>query len=275
MDDLVRRTNEIVNSNTTAASLYIRANLSGSFEIEFLLTIIPVVATSLGNDPLSDANNLIRLLFGSNVPGLFTVIKKLRGRTLNETRTSQESLTIEADYLSLDGVLEAENLRVNVPPTFARLLYDPDIRNASLKLLGPLQQDGIDHMSVRQGDEELERITEDDLASFEMPLEPPDSLESVVHQFLVIDTSRFSTRSRQWRFYDGNRINSYRMSDESFINSVLRREVSISAGDIFECEVRIVQRVNRRGEIVFNQEILRVINRRAPADAGTQSRFDL
>lgn len=274
MDELVRRSNEIFNFDATSASLYIRAHRPGSVEIDFLLSVVPIVATSIGSDPVSSANDILRLLFGSDVPGLFTIIKRLGTSTPDTVQPSEENLSIEADHITIPGVVEAENFRVIVPPNFARLLNDPDIRNAALKLLSPLQQDGIDEMSVQQGDEELERITKDDVPSFSVPAEPQFLGESIIRQSLVIDTSRFSTRSRQWRFYDGNKINTYKMSDENFINEVLRREISIAAGDIFECEVRMIQRLNRKGEVVLDQEILRVVNRRPPADVATQSRFD-
>ena len=175
----------------------------------------------------------------------------------------------------IDGVLEAENLRMNVPSSFLPLFQHSESRSAANKILAPLQRDGIDQLSVRQGNDELERFTKEDLPSFAVTSEAPVLSESVVRQFLVINTSRFSAQSRQWRFNDGNKINTYKMNDDNFINSVMRREVSITAGDIYECEVRITQRLNPKGEIVGDLEIERVISRRPPVNLPTQTRFDI
>ena len=94
--------------------------------------------------------------------------------------------------------------------------------------------------------------------------------QTTSRQFLTIETSRFSTRSRQWRFHDGNGINTYRMLDDSFITSVVEGQIAFSAGDIFECEVQITQRLRPTGDIVTDLDILRVFERHIPNGEGLQ-----
>ena len=274
MDDLFQRANLVLNANTTTASLDIQAHRPGSFEIEFVLGVIPLSAAVLGGAYLTSAVNVLRLLFGSSTPGLFTLIKVLRGRSPTATGNSGDNLIVQADRVLLEGIGEAENLRIVVPPSVFQLFQDPDIRKAAFNVLSPLQQDGIDEMVVREGDDELEKVTEDDVPSFVVP--SPEGLlgESINRQFLVVDTTRLSKRSRQWRFYDGNKINSYTMRDERFIDSIMKREIGFLAGDIFECEVRSVQHIGPKGEIKTDLEILNVLGRHSPPNEGTQTTFD-
>lgn len=275
MDELFQRSNGLLNANATSASLKVRAHHQGSFEIDFALDVSPLFAAMFGGDYLASATNILRLLFGGSTPGLFTLIKKLRGRSHSVTDSSSDSLVIEADWIRAEGIGEAENFRMVVPPSVIRLSEDSNIRRAAFNILSPLQRDGIDQMVVRDKNEELERIIEDDVPSFVVPSQGNILGEAVTRQFLVIDTTRLSARSRQWRFFDGNKINSYSMRDEEFINSIMRREVGFLAGDIFECEVRSVQRMGPRGEIKTELEILRVLGRRPPTSGGTQPTLDL
>ena len=62
VDDLIRRSNAVVNPNIATSSLRIRTHCAGSFEVEFVLSVIPVFAAGLGGDQLTYATNLLRLL---------------------------------------------------------------------------------------------------------------------------------------------------------------------------------------------------------------------
>ena len=272
-DDLIRWSNAIVNPNIATSSLRIRTHRPGSFEVEFLLSIVPVFAAGFGGDQLAYATNLLRLLFGSSAPGLFTLLKRLRGRTPTVTESSEGNLIVEAGQIRLGDLLEAEDFRAEIPVEVFRLLQDTNVRRAASNLISPLQRDGIDHMHVREGAEELESFTSDDVQSFIVPAEGNVLGPTISNQFLKIDTSRFNSRSRQWRFHDGNRINSYRMLDDSFITSVVQGRVSFSAGDVFECEVRTTQRLGPSGDIRTELEILRVIGRHLPNGEGVQGQL--
>ena len=272
MDALLVRSNRLLNSETVLASLSVRAHRPGSFEIEFVLQVAPLAIGMLGSEYITSAANLVRLIFGSQHPGLFAIGKFLRGSPPASTETSGDSLIMEAEYTEGE---QSERRRLIVPVNAHRLFQDRDIRQDMLDVLYPLQQDGIQEMLVSESGEPLERVNEDDLPSFIMPSKDSVLGESVTRQFLEIDTSRHRSSSRQWRFFDGNKTNNYIMRDEQFRQALLRREIPIWTGDIYECEVKSTQRIGPRGNIKTDLEILRVIGRRSPADGGTQTRFDL
>ena len=271
MDDLFMRSNRLLNSENISASLNVRAHRTGSFEIEFVLGMTPLAVGMLGSEYITSAANLVRLLFGSQHPGLFAIGKFLRGSPPASTETSGDSLIIEAEYTERE---QTERRRLVVPPNAHRLFQDREIRQDMLDVLYPLQQDGIEEMLVSEGDEELDRVNEDDLPSFIIPSQDAVIGESVTRQFLEIDTSRHRRSSRQWRFFDGNKTNNYIMRDERFRQALLKREFPIWAGDIYECEIKSTQRIGPSGNIKTDLEILRVIGRRSPADEATQTRFD-
>ena len=276
VDDLIRRSNVVVNPNIATSSLRIRTHRPGSFEVEFVLSIVPVFAAGFGGDQLAYATNLLRLLFGSSAPGLFTLIKLLRGRTPSVTDSSNpsdETMIIEADEIRVGDMLEAQGFSAEVPTAVIRLLQDPNVRRTASNVMSPLGRDDIDRMYVREGDEELEIFTSDDVRAFVVSPEENVLGQTTSYQFLTIDTSRFSTRSRQWRFNDGNKINTYRMLDDIFLTSVVEGRVSFSAGDIFECEVRMTQRLGPSGNIRTGLEILRVIRRHLPNGEGLQGQL--
>ena len=271
MDNLLQSSNGLLNPQNVFATLNVRAHRPGSFEIEFVLAVIPMVVNMMGSDVITSAANMVRLLFGSQHPGLFTIGKFLRGRLPSSTETSGDSIIIESEFIR-GG--EESRQRLVVPQAAFHLFEDPRVRRAAFDTLSPLRQEGIDVVVVKEGDNELERVTEDDVASFISPSREGVIGQSVTRQFLVIDTSRLSKRSRQWRFFDGNRINSYTMMDEDFIDSIMRREVGFLAGDIFECEVRSIQRIDSKGGIKTDFEITKVFGRRTPPSEGTQTTLD-
>ena len=270
VDDLIRRSNAVVNPDIATASLRVRTHRPGSFEMEFVLGVIPVFAAGFGGDQLAYATNLIRLLFGSSTPGLFTLIKRLRGHTPTVTDSSDGTMIVEASRIRVGDDFEAEDFRAEVPVEVFRLLQDRPIRRAASNLVSPLQRDGIDRMYIHEGDEELESFTSDDLPAFAVT--PDESIldQNVQRKFLTIVTSQFSPRSRQWRFHDGIRVDTYRMLDETFISSVVEGQESFSAGDVFVCQVRTTQRLRPSGGIVADLDILRVLGRHVPNDEGLQ-----
>lgn len=270
IDDLFQRSNRLLNGDNASLTLDIRPPRAGSFEIELVLS---AAQSLLGSDYITSARNLLYILFGSQIPGLFQLLKRLRGRTPRETDRSPDSVTIEADWISLDGVGEAENFRMVIPTKVFQLSRDRYVRKAASGTLTPLRRNGIDKITVREGSAELETFVESDIPSFSEIPQVGESIESVTRQFLTIVTTQFSDSSRQWRFKYANKVNRYTVTDEGFRGLVRRKEISFTAGDIFDCEVKTVQSITPKGEIKTDLEILRVIGRVQSDGGGTQLQF--
>ena len=272
INDLFGRANRLLNGDNASVTLNARPPRAGSFEIELVLS---TAQSLLGSDYITSTRNLLYLLFGSQIPGLFQLLKRLRGRTPKVTDSSPDSVTIEADWINFDGVVEAENFRMVIPTKVYRLSQDRDVRKAASDTLTPLRRNGIDKITVREGSEELETFVESDIPLFSEIPQVGESKEFVTRQILTIVTTQFSERSRQWRFNDGNNDNAYTVMDDGFRDLVRRREISFTAGDIFECEVKTIQGITPDLNINTRLEILKVIGRGHPNGEGTQLSLDL
>ena len=272
IDDLFARANRLLNGGNASVTLNARPPRAGSFEVELVLS---TVQSLLGSDYITSARNLLYFLFGSQTPGLFQLLKRLQGRTPKVTDISPNSVTIEADWISLDGVGEAENIRIVMPTEVFRLSQNKNIIKAASEALMPLQRKSVNKITVREGTEELDSFVESDVSSFSEIPQVGESIESVTRQTLTIVTTQFSEFSRQWRFNDGNKVNSYTVMDDEFRDSVMRRDISFTAGDIFDCEVRTIQSTASDRKSKPRLEILKVIGRGHPNGEGTQLSLDL
>ena len=272
IDDLFGRANRLLNRDNASVTLNARPPRAGSFEIELVLS---TTQSLLGSDYITSARNLLYLLFGSEIPSLFQLLKRLQGRTPKVTDISPNSVTIEADWISLYDVGEAENIRVVIPPEVFRLSQNKNIIKAASEALMPLQRKSVNRITVREGTEELDTFVESDVSSFSEIPQVGESIESVTRQTLTIVTTQFSELSRQWRFNDGNKVNSYTVMDDEFRDSVMRRNISFTAGDIFDCEVRTIQSIAPDRKSKPRLEILKVIGRGHPNGEGTQLSLDL
>lgn len=273
IDDLFGRANRLLNGDNVSVTLGARPPQPGSFGIDFIIEVLPMAQNLLGSDYITSARDLLHIIFGTQVPSLFQLLKRLKGRTPEVIDRSQDSVTIEADWMSLDGVGEVENLRIVIPPQVFRLSQDKNIIKTASDVLVPLQRKSADRIAVRAGTEELETFDESDISSFSEIPQAGESIESVRPQILTIVTSRFSGRSRRWQFNDGNKVNWYTVMDDEFRNSVMRGDISFTAGDIFDCEVKTIQSITPEGGIKTDLEISRVIRRVRPNGEGTQLHF--
>ena len=150
VDELFQKANLLVNGNDASASLRIRVPQPGSFEILFVLSVLLREMTMVvGSDYITAAVNLQRLLFGGASPGLFTLIKQLKGALPTVIEASDGNVTIEADRIRLDEIGEAEGFRMSVPTRVFELYADRDIRKAASNIFSPLRRDGIDRMVIR------------------------------------------------------------------------------------------------------------------------------
>lgn len=263
VDYLFRMASNPLNGNNVSVTLAIRHPKPGSFEAEILLSVFSIVPNIFGGDSITAARNLLYLLFGSQIPGLLPLLKRLQGRNPVVIDDSNDKVTIEA-----------ENLRINIPTEVFRLFRDGNTRKLVSDILNPLQGSEVDKISVREGSEELETFSKSDLSSFSQIPQIGKVNESVTRQLLEIVAPQFSDRSRQWRFKDVNKSNSYTMMDDEFRNSVMRGKVSFTAGDIFICEVKTTQNIPETGDIKTDLEILRVIGRADPNGAYIQLPLD-
>ena len=270
---LVQRANQLLNRDGATAVLRMRPPQPGSFEIEFTLAVVQALTTGFANPYITSAVNIQQLLFGGASPGLFGLVKRLRGRSPRRITSSlNDSIIVEADRLAMPGIVEAEGLRVSVPSKVLPLFHSQGVRNAASQFLSPLQRDGIDRMTFMENSDEVEYLVKDDLPSFEVSPQDDNVVVSVIpKQFLRVIYPNLGDGIRRWRLTDGNKVSWYSMQDDVFVDEVRQGYRSFAIGDVLVCEVRNTQRILVGGKITTDLEILTVFEHRSETNGDIHS----
>ena len=280
-NELVLRSNAILNPDEANAILRIRPPEPGCFEIGFALGVIQATAMLGGINVITTAVNLQRIIVGGSAPGLLSVLKWLRGSGVQKVEdesnharnSSDDSVVIEHDSVNVAGIFRSERQRMRIPSKVYTLLQDPEIRDPAAKLLSPLKRVGIDSLLIQSETDNPVIYRKEDLPSFDpLPQESGIVSESVSRQLLKVETPHLGPRNRQWRFHDGNKSNLYTMKDEKFLQEVKRGERVFAAGDLLDCEVRLEQTLSG-DNLKTKLEVTEVFGHRTRGNYGTQLRF--
>ena len=186
-------------------------------------------------------------------PGLFAVLKWLRGRAIQRVETLDETaiLYVEGDKLEIE-------LSVLV------LLRDVSVRNATAKVLQPLERDGIDTFAAGSDTEIVETITASEFSWFVAPLPAEVMLLDDVRKMAFSIVSLAFKEDNKWRLYDGAATIHATIADVDFLSRVDRNLVSFAKGDVLVCDVRVRQWQTQSGART-EYEVIHVIEHRVSA----------
>ena len=202
------RANSLLNGDRASINLSIRATRPGSFElILFLEQMLEGAGDILTGDLFSSAANLTEIVTGGPVlgVGLFTLIKRLRGKKPNVGPQQP------------DGVIfEAENVRIVVPTEVARLYSDKPIRDQLEAFVRPLGREGVERVVFRRDQTELESVRREEVEYFKAEAESANKTEYIIpRQRLQIASLVFNQKGK-WRLSDGANVHWYAMEDQDF-----------------------------------------------------------
>ncbi|SFA84815.1 hypothetical protein SAMN04515620_10529 [Collimonas sp. OK607] len=235
---------------------------TGSFGIDFNL------ATSLlsrvrdifaGDNAAAIANSLAILgalgFVSKKVakPGLFAVLKWIKGRKIERVETSEDSAVIyvDGDQLTIE-------LSVLV------LLRDVSVRNATSKVLEPLSRSGIDTFAAGTDSEIVETVTADEISWFVAPVPTDELLLDDVRKMAFSIVSLAFKEDNKWRLYDGAATIHATITDIEFLSKVDRNQIAFAKGDVLVCDVRVLQWQTTSGAKT-EYEVVRVIEHRTSA----------
>lgn len=235
---------------------------TGSFGIDFNL------ATSLlsrvrdifaGDNAAAIANSLAILgalgFVSKKVakPGLFAVLKWIKGRKIERVETSEDSAVIyvDGDQLTIE-------LSVLV------LLRDVSVRNATSKVLEPLSRSGIDTFAAGTDSEIAETVTAGEISWFVAPVPTDELLLDDVRKMAFSIVSLAFKEDNKWRLYDGAATIHATITDIEFLSKVDRNQIAFAKGDVLVCDVRVLQWQTTSGAKT-EYEVVRVIEHRTSA----------
>ena len=246
--------NRATNGERASISVNVRATSAGSFHIAFEVVQSLQMSNLLGSDfsdLITTANALKALLVGGpGLLGIFTVIKRLRGRRPQAKKINENLYSLTID----DETYE-------VPIELLRLYQDASVRQNLRDIIKPVSQPGVDSFVIGEGGSVVEEISKEDLNSFEPP-EINDLILDEVRQYAFSIVSLTFKEGNRWRLTDGQNTFSVQVNDEAFLRKVDANQVSFSKGDVLICKLRIQQWQVEDG-VKSEYQLVEVVNHRS------------
>ena len=203
--------------------------------------------------------SVLSLTVGAN--GLFSLVKKLKGRTPTEISEQPNGVTIKVG-----------DIEVTVPTEVFRLYKDKEINRLSQAVVEPLYRTGIDIMIIKQGNKSLETVTKDDAPSFtSASITDGTGTENIIPALaLRLVSPTFNLNRNKWKLDDGGGSKWYGIEDEKFLREVREHNRRFGMDDYLICRVRTVQRITEN-KLEIERTILTVMEQRK---AGEQLDFN-
>jgi len=234
---------------------------TGSFGIDFNLatSLVSKVRDLFAGENAAAIANAIAILGALGFiaktakPGLFAVLKWIKGRAINRVEVLEDSAIIYID-----------NEQLNIELNVLVLLRDVSVRNATSKVLAPLEQDGIDTFSAGSDTEIVETVYSKELSWFTAPLPTDELLLDDVRKMVFSIVSLAFKEDNKWRLYDGAATIHASITDIDFLGKVDRNQVSFAKGDVLVCDVRVLQWQTTSGAKT-EYEVIKVLEHRVSA----------
>ena len=251
---LFDRANLLLNGVESSVKLDVRTTQSGSFEIVLdTVQFFHVAAPLLAPGMFKYALDLTESLIGAD--SLITLLKRLKGNSpeVVSEESSSDRATLEFEDIRTES-MSRKRLRLDAPLEVWKLAQDEGVIDAISDVVKPASKEGIDRVSFRQGNRELESVSKNEVPYFRLP-DGTETEEIIIpRQELVLVTVYLGSGRGKWRLRDHTSTKSYAMMDEQFRVDVADRVRQFGAGDILVCDVKVKSTLNNRQEY----EILKV-----------------
>ena len=258
---LFDRANFVVYGDSATVDVTAHSTRAGSFDIDLVVQLVGIGPTMLAFPIIASAPNIRRLIVAT-----ITWLKYLNRSQANQTARSDDDIVEEMESISLRvGDIEFESTASGETSRYAlqkvvELARDRLILEHMGGAFEPVNQDGIDRVDFKEGNDVLESVEEEDLTSFVPFPGDGNALDFIIpRQMLKVLNPYLGQKTGQWRLHDGEKTNRYDMKDIAFANDVKNSGIEFRAEDVLECQVRQIQRIDGNGNIKITREILRVL----------------
>ena len=153
---------------------------------------------------------------------------------------------------------------LEIPPDLLRLYSDYNVRKAAESLSKPLENDGIDSISIVDEAGEGELIGKGDVASFAVPEPESEQITENKNKAAFSIISLSFKEDNKWRLHDGNTPMFVVIRDINFLERVDRSLISFSKGDILICDVITRQYQTAKG-LSTEHEVVKVLEHKPAA----------
>lgn len=254
---LFESANRALNGTQAEINVNVKATSAGSFHILYDVMMSQGGAPTLANI-LSTAVDMKELIFAGGI-SIFAAVKFLKGKSpkIEKVNDSLFKMTIG-------------NQTYEVPAEWLKLYQDLNTRRAISDIVRPVKSEGIGRLEVRENNHLLERVTKEEVDSFDVPDMREPLLDEVSQKAFSVVSLAFE-EDYKWRLTDGDTKYSVSMNDTSFRKRVENNEIAFAKGDVLVCELRTIQ-WQVEGGIKTEYEVNKVIRhmpaRQLPMDWG-------
>jgi hypothetical protein len=259
LGELLQAANATLNHDRANVQVYVRADLQrGSFQFNIEVVQLLNEAKSLldsNEGTIKSAAELLGLLgltaAGARAAGgsALKFLKWLRNRKPDSMKAAGGGLTN----------VTIGNVHIEVKKEVILLAQSDEVRGALREMLQPLERQGIDTFEVRDGDEPVETVSQEDVpwlaADDDDPRDGNVLLDNESEAVFEIIKAAL-VPGKRWTFSDGKRTYGVVMEDKGFLARVERREIMFGHGDAVKVSLRTKVTRTEEGEL---RTVLRVV----------------
>lgn len=252
---LIQEANRIVNGDDdSTVSVEVMAPSAGSFELGFsAICDAAEQPVDFFNPPgvgaLANATSL--LWWGTaNAVALVGFVRFMKGRKPKKVNQIDEG-SVEVE--TVDG-------HIVVPTKVWEMYESQTIRAAFYQVVRPLEKDGVERVEFKSPDGQSAEVEQDDVKFYLPAPEHVEPLQAIPPRETYVNVVHMWFRNgNKWKFSEGGNEWSAEIKDQSFIESLLKGEATISANDYLKVIVKQTQ--TRYGPAIHSDyEILKVLD---------------
>lgn len=232
--EMIGQASRILYNDSTRVKVEVRADLEhASFGIEF----IAVSASGIGGLTWEQLAAITVLLgFGGKaVENTFKGVKNVagllrwqRGRAIDQTERVEDDVRLTINDES-----------VNVPVTVYNIFINPEVRKGFKALVDPMENEGVDSVSIQAEDAAPEKIERFERSSFQEP-PLPERLLGVFRSMAILEIVSISFREgHKWRFAQGGNDFFAEILDHQYLRTMRTQHEQFAAGDALVVEMEI------------------------------------
>ncbi|MDI4089827.1 hypothetical protein QK428_10850 [Pseudomonas aeruginosa] len=261
LGELLEEANAIINHGRAQLSVQVKATFkTGCFgiELDVVQSLLQAAQSLFAHESIATAKELLEWLglIGSTAGGLLWLIKKIRGRKINQV--------VLLDNGKVKIVLDNE--AIEAEEKVLELYRQFRVRSALEGVLKPLESEGIDTFAVtdlKQTKRFIE-VTKQERVYFKTPEPEAEPLSDDEFDVNLQIVSISFQDGNKWRFSDGASVFYADMLDESFAAQVAASAASFTKGDILKVRLRRIQSLSGES-FKTDYSVLKVLEHRKAA----------
>lgn len=263
LGNLAENANKAIGDPDAQVKVFVKSSFKkGSFKItlEMIHTLSEQLKILLELQKAADPTQTILTYLGfiSVSAGigasLLKLLKYLKGRPINNA-TVLDNGKVRLEITGENGNFDY----IEVEEETVKLYRDRAVRENLSKVLSPLEKEGIDKFSVREGEEVVESVGKKELPYFDIPENTQDDQVTTSSRKAFVNLIEVAFEDNlKWRLSDGENKFYASIADESFLNE-METGKSFRKGDILEIELETTQIATPKG-IKNDHKVLKVLN---------------